>query len=600
MYLKYFGLTTFPFKTTPDLDMFYKMGTRAEILHALTFTLERGDAFVKVTGEVGSGKTMILRLLATNLVKHNQLIYINSPNLSAKDILLNICSDLNIETAGVLQKFDLINLIKTKLLNIHSHGKRVIMLIDEAQAMTLDALEEVRLLSNLETDQDKLIQIAFFGQPELDDALEHKKIRQLKSRISYSIYVPPLSSKDVQAYLNYRMRKAGYTGLDVFDYKVSKKITAYTGGLPRNINIIADKVLMYMYGAGAKKAKKKYLEELSDIQKKTSFLDFFIRSITVAAVVTIVLFLSYKASQSWVFFQKHMFFWEYKSVLSEKNQPNVEISENGVEDVEKKLSTLENKEGFNEAHRESPFNAKGGLTNSGTVSEHDSKEVVTFDKQFTENNKNINYEIDKKINKDSLPEVSLDKNKELSKSIKNSIVENNKVTKKLSLNIPVNNLKASELSLVKPKKNKTIKVDISQVKWQEMKKTSLNKKNLLTLLKYHVSGEQWLKTKSLEYRYMIQLVVRNPRYWKKIIDLFKNNSLDHFILVLDYNQKYQDFRVTAFYEPSNSFIFLQKAIQNLPPSIRRASPFVVENDEINKHIRYTNDKLEQLGILFHE
>lgn len=273
MYLKFFGLNAFPFKITPQLEMFYRDGSREQILEALMYTISRGDGILKVTGEVGSGKTMLLRLLATKLSDSFELVYINSPNLSAKDILLYACTELGIDTKHHTQKYDLTNLIYSKLLEFHSAGKRVVMLIDEAQAMTFDALEEIRLLSNIETNDEKLLQMVLFGQPELDVALDNEKIRQIKSRISYSIYVPPFNAKEVHAYLNYRMRQAGYKGLDVFTLKVSRRIQKLTGGLPRNINVIADKILMAAYGAGDKKIQNKHFKYLPQLEfgKKPEF-----------------------------------------------------------------------------------------------------------------------------------------------------------------------------------------------------------------------------------------------------------------------------------------------------------------------------------------
>ncbi|GAB6070823.1 hypothetical protein JCM30760_19200 [Thiomicrorhabdus hydrogeniphila] len=291
MYRKYFGLNSLPFKTTPDLDMFYKHGSRQEILEALIYTISRGDGIIKVTGEVGSGKTMLLRLLADSLPDYFEVIYINSPNLSSKDILLYICSELGLDLPSDSQKFTLTNALKNALLSLYSQNKKVVMLVDEAQTMTFDALEELRLLSNIETGDDKLLQMVLFGQPELDKAIEHDDIRQLKSRISYNIYVPPLKASDVQAYLNYRMHKAGYSGVDVFSLSISNKIQKLTSGLPRNINIVADKVLMSVFGSGDKVAKSKhlkYLPELDDLsQKKTN--NWFVPTLLLSVVLLIVL-----------------------------------------------------------------------------------------------------------------------------------------------------------------------------------------------------------------------------------------------------------------------------------------------------------------------
>jgi type II secretory pathway predicted ATPase ExeA len=281
MYRKYFGLTKLPFKSTPDINVFYKHGSRQEILEALLYTISRGDGIVKVTGEVGCGKTMLLRLLATSLPRNFSIVYINSPNLSAKDMILYICSELHLDVDSSMLKFTLLNTLKTELVRLHSEGKQVVMLIDEAQSMTLDVLEEIRLLSNLETSDDKLIQIVLFGQPELDVALERDSIRQLKSRISFNIYIPPLTPSEVKAYLNYRMRKSSYEGLDLFDINVSKRIHKLTDGLPRAVNIMADKLLMSAYGSGDAIIKNKHIKLVPDFRKFSSVREIFSKKIVI-------------------------------------------------------------------------------------------------------------------------------------------------------------------------------------------------------------------------------------------------------------------------------------------------------------------------------
>jgi type II secretory pathway predicted ATPase ExeA len=262
MYRKFFGLSKLPFKSSPDLDVFYKNGSRQDILEALVYTVVRGDGITKVTGEVGSGKTMLLRLLADSLPDNFTVLYINTPNLSPKDMLMHICSELGRNLDKPTLKFSLLEWINQELVRLYSEGQRVVMLIDEAQAMTFDTLEEIRLLSNLETSEGKLLQVVLFGQPELDLALSNDKIRQLKSRISYSIFIPALSPEEVCSYLNYRMRRACYEGLDVFELNISKKIHRLSAGIPRTINTIADKLLMSAYSLDDEKVTKKHIAML--------------------------------------------------------------------------------------------------------------------------------------------------------------------------------------------------------------------------------------------------------------------------------------------------------------------------------------------------
>ncbi len=295
MYLKFFGFSKFPFNSAPDIRVFYKNGSRQEILEALVYTVSRGDGITKVTGEVGSGKTMLLRLLAETLPSHFKVLYINTPNLSPKDMLMHICSELALPLEGGTLKYELLKRIHQELVRLYARGQRVVMLIDEAQAMTFDTLEEIRLLSNLETSDGKLLQMVLFGQPELDIALDNDKLRQLKSRISYSIYIPPLSPKEVCAYLNYRVRRASYEGLDIFDLSISKEIHKLSGGMPRTINTIADKLLMSAYSLGDLKVTKKHLSmlphDLIEGEKRKKF--FYLRFFLITVLILLPLYFLY-------------------------------------------------------------------------------------------------------------------------------------------------------------------------------------------------------------------------------------------------------------------------------------------------------------------
>lgn len=271
MYLQHFGLKEYPFKITPDLEFFYHQDSRDFALQNLKFAIDRGEGIIKVTGEVGSGKTTILRLLAKSLPKNFKIIYLSSPNISSKDLLFFICSELDIQVDNNLNKQDILKLLQEALIELYSTGLHLIMLIDEIQVMPVDTLEELRLLSNLETEKDKLIQLVIFGQTEFDKTLRSQEAKPLLARISTSIYLNEFSTEEIKQYLNYRMRIAGYKGEDFFSMKESKKIFTLSDGLPRKINLLADKLLLSVFMDKRYKIKSSDFNSL-DEKARTSFV----------------------------------------------------------------------------------------------------------------------------------------------------------------------------------------------------------------------------------------------------------------------------------------------------------------------------------------
>jgi type II secretory pathway predicted ATPase ExeA len=249
MYLEHFGLREAPFRITPHTEFFFSGANRGATLEALVYAITAGEGMVKVTGEVGSGKTMLCRVLMERLPDTVETIYLAVPSLSRDEMLAAIASDLEIDTTGA-NTTRLIKALQERLVEIHAAGRQVVALIDEAHAMPLATLEEIRLLSNLETNKEKLLQIVLFGQPELDQHLALPNMRQLKERITHSFTLGPLPPRDVDEYLRFRLRQAGYRGPDLFGQETLKIITEASEGLTRRINIYADKTLLAAFAAG--------------------------------------------------------------------------------------------------------------------------------------------------------------------------------------------------------------------------------------------------------------------------------------------------------------------------------------------------------------
>jgi len=244
MYEEYFGLSRPPFKISPDTSLFFEGGKRGDILGALVYAVHRGEGIIKVVGEVGSGKTMLCRMLQLKLPKSVEIIYIGNPSVSAEDILFVIAHELELHASKDASKHEVMHMLHDYLLQRHIENKQVVLFIEEAQGMPLETLEEIRLLSNLETDDHKLLQIILFGQPELDENLSIKSIRQLRERITHNFNLEPLTSAEIHKYLNFRMREVGYTGPELVTESLAKKVEKYSHGLLRRINIIADKILL--------------------------------------------------------------------------------------------------------------------------------------------------------------------------------------------------------------------------------------------------------------------------------------------------------------------------------------------------------------------
>ena len=244
MYYQYFGLDRPPFKITPDTDFFFSGGNRGAVLDALTYAVTHGEGTVKVTGEVGSGKTMLCRMLQSRLPSHIEQVYIANPSVSPEEILRALAFELGLTVPRDVSRIELMHALQDHLVLRHSEGRQVVAFVEESQSMPVATLEEIRLLSNLETKHHKLLQIVLFGQPELDEILAQPNIRQLRERIAHSFSLQPLQAEEVREYLAFRLRAAGYRGPDLFAPKLVRHIADTTGGLSRRVNLVADKALL--------------------------------------------------------------------------------------------------------------------------------------------------------------------------------------------------------------------------------------------------------------------------------------------------------------------------------------------------------------------
>lgn len=285
MYLDHFGLRQPPFKITPNTGFFYVGGNRGAILDALLYAIIHGEGIVKVTGEIGSGKTMLCRMLESLLPESVEAIYLVNPSLNRDDVFHVIASELSLATQGK-RASETLHLIHDYLIEKHSTGKQVVLLVEEAQAMPLDTLEEIRLLSNLETAHHKLLQIVLFGQPELNENLSLPRMRQLKERITHSFTVPPLTQTDIPEYLMFRMRAADYHGPDIFNTGALKLIATASKGITRRINVLADKALLAAFSENTHNILPKHIKAaIADSEFAVPPASFPLKQIGLAAAL---------------------------------------------------------------------------------------------------------------------------------------------------------------------------------------------------------------------------------------------------------------------------------------------------------------------------
>lgn len=248
---EYFGLAEQPFSLAPNTDFYVDLHSHQECYNVLMYALASREGFIKVTGEVGTGKTLLSRRLLNSLNSDEYITaYIPNPTLAPQALWRAIAHELSVDVNNV-DIHQVQERIQARLLEIAKDKKSVVLVVDEAQCIPEDSLEALRLISNLETEQKTLIQIVLFGQPELDNLLAKDRFRQLRQRITYSASLKAMDSKNLEHYIQQRMMAAGYRGMPIFDDRALKLIAQATAGIPRLINIIAQKSLFSAFGGGA-------------------------------------------------------------------------------------------------------------------------------------------------------------------------------------------------------------------------------------------------------------------------------------------------------------------------------------------------------------
>lgn len=291
-YLEFFGFREDPFKITPDSAYFYPSKEHSEILTSLQYAIEQKEGFFLTTGEPGTGKTTVLKVFIDGWKDKAEIALILTPRLNPEEFLLAVLEDLKVPVEEK-NKNEIIKAFRNFLLTASEKGKRVIIIVDEAQNLPDETLEELRLLSNLETEKEKLLQIVLIGQPELRNKLASEHMRQLSQRMTVKAILMPLTMSETFDYISYRLIKAG-KGMPTFDEKAKRLIYKFSEGVPRLINLLASRSLMAAYIDGSKHINKRHVEYAinhfteGEQKKKTTGLPEYMKYVLAGMVVLIL------------------------------------------------------------------------------------------------------------------------------------------------------------------------------------------------------------------------------------------------------------------------------------------------------------------------
>lgn len=285
----FFGLKEDPFKRTPDIDYYFRSSRHTEVIQTLTYLVESEEGFAVITGEPGTGKTVSVRKFIHELPDTVEFAYILFPNLNPEDLFKAILEDFGVECSDAVSKNMLFSRLKEHLLNCQKAGKQVLIIIDEAQNLPMDSLEELRILSNLETEKEKLLKILLVGQPELDEKLASPQLRQLRQRITLHSSLCNLSKEETIAYIEYRLDQAGRRRIPL-QKGVAQAIYKHSGGNPRLVNILMERTLIAAFLAGSHAVKLKHVKSaVASVSSYNEILGRRTRYVWLIAVAFVVL-----------------------------------------------------------------------------------------------------------------------------------------------------------------------------------------------------------------------------------------------------------------------------------------------------------------------
>ena len=293
MYLEHFGLREIPFTITPDTSFFYAYGSHVEALNTLLVAVRSGEGFIKIVGEVGTGKTLLCRKFLNTLRSEFVTAHIHNPYLEPMTLLLAVADELRIKYPATINQHQLLKLLTKALIDFYAAGKRVVLCLDEVQAMPEQTLETLRLLTNLETEKRNLLQVVLFGQPELDMLLDLPSVRQLKQRIGFSYNLRPLDREGMEGYIAHRLLVAGYHGKRLFPHTVLNDLFHASRGIPRLINILSHKALIAAFGQGARAISHEHMRlairDTIDVreEKKSAWIKFAYTALALVALTAL-------------------------------------------------------------------------------------------------------------------------------------------------------------------------------------------------------------------------------------------------------------------------------------------------------------------------